>query len=76
VRDVSVAVVLAMAINPADPDGAKLCAPFTPPVRSAHGVSAPAMARDRGLGPPRRTLLPDRGRALHANVGTETGRLR
>ena len=59
----SVAVLLAMAVNKTGPDGVQSPVLFASPVRSASGVSAPAMARDRGVGPSARTLTPDRGRA-------------
>jgi hypothetical protein len=52
VRDLSVAVVLAMAINRADLDDANLCVPFRAPCPLRPWRLRPAMARDRGLGPP------------------------
>ena len=50
-RDLAVAVVLAMAIHRADSDDA-LIVPFASPVRSARGVSAPAVAENAVPGPP------------------------
>jgi hypothetical protein len=72
VRDLAVAVLSAMAVNNAGPDGAQLPVLFASPVRSAIGVPAPAVARDRGVGPPAR--IPRRTGDASPFRGTQTWR--
>ena len=72
-RDLAVEVVLAIAINRADPDDAALLVPFASPVRSAYGACPAAVARDRGVGPPAGPFRRTGDASIRA---TQTGRFR